>query len=108
MLDGLKVRDERKRQKSMEARVTFFSVVMYRCWRLKSNSRFLLTLSPVTSADARPYTSGWADRWTFSTYTNITTALTVAPRPPLESTMLHLPENTDITPKDKTFIAAVN
>lgn len=48
--------------------LTRFSLVMYRCCPLESSSRFLLTLSPVSSADARPYTSGWADRWTFSTY----------------------------------------
>lgn len=51
--------------------LTLFSLVMYRCCRLESNSRFLLTFSPVTSAEARPYTSGWADKWTFSTYTDI-------------------------------------
>lgn len=53
------------------ASLTRFSLVMYRCCRLESNSRFLLTFSPVTSADARPYTSGWPDKWTFSTYTDI-------------------------------------
>lgn len=58
------------------ASLTFFSVVMYRCSRLESNSRFLLTLSPETLPAARPYTSGWADKCTFSTCRNTESALT--------------------------------